>query len=154
LIQTYFRKFGIAFTEQELAKDDTEEFAPTVSRTASEVRHLKFKSNNQNKKDIKNSSKASQKTTSLWDEFTQESSYLDNTQGVQQDDTIVDPTVKINTGISEHSIHAASVAYLGIDLVLSIVYLSILMSGCKWIQISDLFRIWIWNYLELFLRIK
>uniref|UniRef100_A0A915CMH0 Large ribosomal subunit protein uL18 n=1 Tax=Ditylenchus dipsaci TaxID=166011 RepID=A0A915CMH0_9BILA len=142
ILHAYFREFGVAFHDGEVADRDEVTFTGWKKRTIEEVIELKKEAKEARKKnkEFKNEQRRSQ--LPIWEQITSqqmEDLEQDNEEGTASQLEIA-ALARIETKLSRDSIKAAALIYLEIDMVLVLVFMSALVSGSRWIQLSDLFR--------------
>uniref|UniRef100_A0A1I8BG27 A2L_zn_ribbon domain-containing protein n=1 Tax=Meloidogyne hapla TaxID=6305 RepID=A0A1I8BG27_MELHA len=145
IFYSYLRRAGIAFCEEETTDDPDKSFCPLVRHrnidVENKLRQNRTRATNLRKlleKDRKNKKDAWMDLTStdealkkvLEEEEAEISATLEEVQFIE----------RMKTSLSVDAVNMAAHIYLGVDLLLCILFLSVHLSGCKWILLSDIFR--------------
>jgi hypothetical protein len=82
-------------------------------------------------------------TMSIIEQITNPEAAADNgAEEVEMNEQLVEVDIlkTIKTKLANDAVNCASTIYLQMDLILALVYTGCLLSGCRWIFLSDLFR--------------
>ncbi|KAI1716457.1 zinc-finger of RNA-polymerase i-specific TFIIB, rrn7 domain-containing protein [Ditylenchus destructor] len=139
LIQEYFRKSGVAFHEKELGDDESKQFTPKIPLTEAERAKRKRAEKKARDETLRVEREARRSQLSAWEQIMSQDADVEEDTKVHEDEEMLFHDF-IKTKLSTDTIKAAATIYLEIDMVLVLIFVSILLSGCKWIQLTDLFR--------------
>ncbi|CAJ0596067.1 unnamed protein product [Cylicocyclus nassatus] len=157
IYQRYLSACGVAFTPKDYTDNLETMFRALVLNkniAFEKAREKKAKKERRKKK----GKEALQKSVAAWDlligdtldENLELRSDVDSEDEEQQEEetTVIAPTKKpqlvtvVDTTIPKEVLENASTIYLGMDVAVAILYVSIITIGCRWIVISDIVR-WI-----------
>uniref|UniRef100_A0A914I3R1 TATA box-binding protein-associated factor RNA polymerase I subunit B n=1 Tax=Globodera rostochiensis TaxID=31243 RepID=A0A914I3R1_GLORO len=145
---TYFREANIAFCECETDDDPTKTFCPLVKRTKTELMRMRRERETQAKEKRAQRRRERLEQSTVWEQLTRTFTADDNESDEGEDagdvplpeEEPISLFRRLNTALSIRSVNLAGVLYLGIDLLLCIVFMATQMAGARWVQLSDIFR--------------
>lgn len=141
LFYTYLSKSGIAFCDEETTDNLEQAFCPLIKRTMQEIANLKAQQKREERARRKQRQKERLEQSSIWEQLTQpDLEECEEFAKLNTNEPEISLFERVNTALSISAINMAGIIYLGIDLLLGIVYMAALLSGCRWIQLSDIFR--------------
>ncbi|KAL3089836.1 hypothetical protein niasHT_022468 [Heterodera trifolii] len=152
ILFAYFREASVAFCEGETAADAQKDaFCPLVRRTKAEIHKLRKEREAQAKERRTQRRRERIEQSTVWEQLTRTF-----TAGSGDDDSDEDNAAegaaerwktepislfqRVTTALSTKAVNMAAMLYLGIDLLLCIVFLAVQMVGAHWVQLSDIFR--------------
>ncbi|KAI1724311.1 zinc-finger of RNA-polymerase i-specific TFIIB, rrn7 domain-containing protein [Ditylenchus destructor] len=141
LVQEYFRKSGVAFHEKELEEDESKQFTPKIPLTEAERVKRKRAAKKARDETLREERQARRSQLSAWEQIMSQDADIEeatDTKTNEAEDILLHDLIE--TKLSIDTIKAGATIYLEIDMVLVLIFVSILLSGCKWIQLTDLFR--------------
>uniref|UniRef100_A0A914D691 TATA box-binding protein-associated factor RNA polymerase I subunit B n=1 Tax=Acrobeloides nanus TaxID=290746 RepID=A0A914D691_9BILA len=142
IVQSYFCYFGVAFTDMEVASRADEKFILIFEKTKGELRALKRENERKRREEARENKKKANKNVepTTWDELvSQPIELMEKESDMIISEDLCEPE-RFETDLSKTAIAMAGKIYLDIDMVISILYLSCLLSGCRWIMLNDIYR--------------